>query len=84
MFFVPQEAGTVAGSVTEPPAVPGLLEFECSAKEGQRLLVPPEQFFTRLGYAIVEAPSYDEVRERMRLVLEYVQTCLGVSLQQPA
>jgi biotin carboxylase len=84
VFFVPQGAGTVAGVVAAPPAVPGLLEFECSAKEGQRLLVPPDQFFTRLGYAIVEAPSYDEVRERMALVIEHVQTCLGVPLQQPA
>lgn len=83
VFFVPQAAGTVTGLVGEVPPVPGLLEFECGAKEGQRLQVPPDQFFTRLGHAIVEGPSYDDVRARMVAVIEYVQVRLGVALQRP-
>jgi biotin carboxylase len=81
VFFVPREQGATRGTVAAPPAVEGLREFEYWTKEGTEVKIPPEQFFTRLGYALVEGPSPAEVAARLESVVNHVQKEIGIRLE---
>ncbi|CAN95356.1 hypothetical protein sce5193 [Sorangium cellulosum So ce56] len=79
-FFVPREPGVTRSGVEERPAIEGLLEFEYWTGARTEVKVPPEQFFTRLGYALVEGRSASEAVARMARVITRVERVIGVPL----
>ena len=79
-FFVPRAPGATQCTVASPPPVAGLREFEYWTKEGTDVAVPPERFFTRLGYALVDGDSPTEVAHRLQTVIDFVQGEIGVEL----
>ena len=81
VFFVPLKSGISNKTITVPPDnVKGIVEFRCDVVAGQKVIAPPDQFFTRLGFAIVEGCSYEQVARELELVVQYIEQHTGLAL----
>lgn len=82
VFFVPQEPGVVseAFSPAELRAELGESFIECGP--GKVVRTAPDDFFVRLGFAVLTAPTAEEFTARANAKVELFERAVGVGLHR--
>lgn len=82
-FFIPKKMGIIK-RLPSTKIVSDLknktIEFEFWAEIGERIILPPVKFFTRLGYAIVCDSSRDKAISKLDSIITEVEKEIGVEL----
>ncbi|MCL1990222.1 MAG: ATP-grasp domain-containing protein [Defluviitaleaceae bacterium] len=80
-YFVPDKKQTIEKVVNQAPEIKNLIEFEFWGEVGQTIAPPPEQYFCRIGHAIVVGDGYEECNKRIREVIKWISDETGISLE---
>ncbi|WP_168350672.1 ATP-grasp domain-containing protein [Ligilactobacillus murinus] len=82
-FFIPKNKGIISGLPDKnylKEKDNGIIEFEFWNKIGDEVSLPPNNFFTRLGYVLVCSYSRDNVIKKINAVIDDVSDKIGIKL----
>ncbi|TCK65760.1 ATP-grasp domain-containing protein [Curtobacterium sp. PhB136] len=82
VFFVPAEAGTVVADFPNETVARALGEHAFEAHAGKAVQAAPEDFFARLGFAVIVAPTVDEFLRNANERIDLMERAAGIALHR--